>query len=278
VTAPLSGGLSIVPPGGAAAGAGFLRRSAWVRLTFGNGTYTWQPARWGSAAAPTLTSPAAEAVGFVAGLGNVLARSNYGSSRWNQDALCLGGQLFDVAALGPYSQPVCLCYRELVAFTRNTTPDASKFLGHGLFNLFDTEVNSGGVVFSGGLVQSFGFLGYGYSPTSGTYFWAKKPRGAVSATFTALAGFDGAVPHTVDHRLFAPTLAAPAVYELRLNGVLITRVLGDDPAFPQPTANNHRFHPIGAASDNYAGISGGIRVMRGDLFICDGSAESLAFL
>jgi hypothetical protein len=277
VTAPAvgGGGLSIVPPSVPIRAAGIFGRSAWYRLVYGNGNLAYQAMRWGAAtAAPTLTSPQTEGVSFVAGVGTVVSRGSYGSVRWLQDALCLGGQLFDAEALGPYSQPQCLVLRELLRFTRNTTADSGVHLSHGIGCLFDTELNSGNVPVNAGTI---GFLGYCYSPTSAAYFAVKKARGA-AGVFTSLAGFDGSLWHTVDHRLFAPTLSSPAVYELRLNGELRARVLGDDVAFPLISASNVRYHPIGAASSNYAGLTGGIQVARSDIFVCDGSAEALAFL
>lgn len=275
--APLQGGLSIVTPAAPVRSAGALARSAWVRLMFGNGSASWQSQRWQSSAAlaPTVTATtASEAPAFLAGIGNYLARGGYGQSRWQQDAVTLGGQLFDRAALGPYDQPQCLVYRELLAFNRNTTADPNVYLGHGFSCSFDTEYNSGGIPLHNG---TLGFLGYCYSPTTGTWFTLKKARGA-AAVFAALTGFDGSLFHRAEHRLYAPTLAAPAVYELRIDGALVFRVLGSDAAFPVVDANNQRYRPVGAASSNYAGLSGGIRVLRGDLFLCDGSADSLAYL
>lgn len=279
MTAPaaqLAGGLSIVPPSVPVRAAGALAREQWFRLMFGNGTASWTAARWGAAtAAPTVTATTqSEAPAFVAGVGNVLQRGGYGQSRWQQDSVTLGGQLFDRAAVGPFTQPRFLVYRELLAFTRNTTADPNVYLGHGFSCTFDTEYNSGGIPLHNG---TLGFLGYCYSPTTGTWFTIKKARGA-AAVFAAMTGFDGSLFHSVEHRLIAPTLAAPAVYELRINDALVFRVLGTDAAFPLVDGNNQRYRPVGAASANYAGLSGGIRVARGDLFVCDGSADSLAYL
>jgi hypothetical protein len=275
VTAPLSSGISIVPPSAPTPGAGVLARSQWVRLGFTNSSYLFQPARWGASAQPTLRT-AQEVVTFVAGEGNVLSRFNYGLSSWQQDAFCLGGELFDKAALGPFSQPKCLVFRELLQFTRNTTATTNVYLGHGFSCQFDTEVPSGNVNIATA-AGAIGFLGYAYSPTTGTYFTIKKPRGG-NATITALSGFDGALWHRVEHRLYAPSLALPGIYELRLNGELVFRVTGDDAAFPQITAANVRYQAVGAASSNYGGISGGVRVLRSDLFVCDGSPASLEYL
>jgi hypothetical protein len=205
-------------------------------------------------------------------------------------AIVFGRPDLPAPVASPLNPSVLVCRHQL-AFTWNTDAAANFaiFNWSGIACVFLTQGNAGwggGGVWGTNMMStgSFAFVGIARQVQTGNWFVVRKRNGAVGARVALPNGglsaplYVSGQPIYVEHRLFGPTPNAPARYELWLAQQRVYSVDGTDPDFPVIDANNKTYRHMPAASDPYAGATGGVRVFpNGEVFTCANNDEALRY-
>lgn len=212
------------------------------------------------------------------------------ASKAGGGAIVFGPPSVSDPVASPLNPSVLVC-RTKMAFTWNTDAavNFAVFNWSGIACVFLTQGNAGwggGGVWGTNMMStgSFAFVGLARQVQTGNWFVVRKRNGAVGVR-TALPNgglsaplYVSGQPIYVEHRLFGPTPTGPARYELWLSQQLVFSVDGTDADFPVIDANNKTYRWMPAASDPYAGATGGVRVFpSGEVFTCANDTEALRY-